>query len=70
VKNVQMSNFMEIRPVGAELFLEDGQTDIMKLICPFRNFENALKMNTVYYNCAFLFSLMMRYANHIKRRAD
>jgi len=26
-KNTQMSNFMKIRPVGAELFHRDGQTD-------------------------------------------
>jgi hypothetical protein len=32
---------MKIRPVGAELFYADGQTDITKLIVAFRNFENA-----------------------------
>jgi len=32
----------------------DRQTDITKLICAFRNFENAPNMNTVYYNCAFI----------------
>jgi hypothetical protein len=26
-KNIQMANFMKIRPVGAELFYVDGQTD-------------------------------------------
>jgi len=26
-KNTQISNFMEVRSVGAELFLEDGWTD-------------------------------------------
>ena len=26
-KNTQISNFMKIRPVGAELFDADGQTD-------------------------------------------
>jgi hypothetical protein len=26
-KNIQISNFMQIRPVGAELFHADGQTD-------------------------------------------
>jgi hypothetical protein len=26
-KKIQISIFLEIRPVGAELFLEDGQTD-------------------------------------------
>ena len=33
---------MKIRPVGAELFDADGQTD-MKLIVAFRNFANAPK---------------------------
>jgi hypothetical protein len=39
-KNTQISNFMKIRPVGAELFQADGQTDrqtdITKLIVAFR----------------------------------
>jgi hypothetical protein len=30
-KNCQISNFMKIRPVGAELFHADGRTDITKL---------------------------------------
>jgi hypothetical protein len=33
-----MSNFMEFRPVGAELFM---RTDISKLMVAFRNFQNA-----------------------------
>jgi hypothetical protein len=32
---------MKIRPVGAELFHADGQTDMTKLIVAFRNFVNA-----------------------------
>ena len=32
---------MEITLVGAELFHEDGQADIMKLIVIFCNFANA-----------------------------
>ena len=36
-----MWNFMKIRPVGAELFRVDGQTDITKLIVAVRNFANA-----------------------------
>jgi len=35
-KNIQISNFMKIRPVGAELLLAewqtDGRTDMMKVI--------------------------------------
>jgi hypothetical protein len=34
---------MKIRPVGAELFHADGQTDTTKLIFAFRNFANAPK---------------------------
>jgi hypothetical protein len=34
---------MKICPVGAELFLADGQTDTSKLVTAFRNFANAPK---------------------------
>jgi hypothetical protein len=36
-----MSNFMKLRPEGAELFDAVKQTDITKLMAAFRNFENA-----------------------------
>ena len=36
-KNTRMSNFMKIRPGGAELFHVDGQTDVTKLIVALRN---------------------------------
>jgi len=42
-KNTQISNFMKIRPVGAELFHADGQTDMTEPIVAFRNFANASK---------------------------
>jgi hypothetical protein len=42
-KNTQTSNFMKIRPVGAELSRADGQTDMKKLTVAFRNFANAPK---------------------------
>jgi hypothetical protein len=38
-----MSNFTQIRPVGAELFHAHGQTNMTKLIVAFRNFANAPK---------------------------
>jgi len=41
--NTEISNFMKLRPVRAELFHADGQTDITKLIVVFRNFANAPK---------------------------
>ena len=46
-QNNQISNFMNIRPVGDELFHADRRmdrhTDMAKLIDPFRNFANAHK---------------------------
>jgi len=42
-KNCQMSDFMKIRPVRAELFHADGRTDTTKLIVAFRNLVNAPK---------------------------
>ena len=36
-KNTQVSNFMKIRPLGAELF----HSDMTKLIVAFSNFANA-----------------------------
>ena len=34
-KNMQISYFMKIRPVGAELFHADGRTDTARLIIAF-----------------------------------
>jgi hypothetical protein len=45
-KNTQLSSFMKIRPVGAELFHADGQTDrqtMTKLTDAFRSFFYASK---------------------------
>ena len=42
-KKSQISGFIKIRPVGAELFHADRQTDMTKLIVAFRNFANAPK---------------------------
>ena len=44
-KHTRISNFIKIRPVGAELFHADGQTErqTTKLIVAFRNFVNAPK---------------------------
>jgi len=36
-----ISNFIKIRPVGAELFRADRQTDMTKLTVAFRNYKNA-----------------------------
>jgi len=40
-KNPQISTTLNIRPMGAELFHADGQTDMTKLVVAFRNFANA-----------------------------
>ena len=45
-KNIQISNFMKIRPVGAELFDAGGRTDTTKLIVAFRNCANATKKSS------------------------
>jgi hypothetical protein len=44
------ANFLTIQPMGAELFHEDEQTDILKLTVAFCNFVNAPKKGTHYYN--------------------
>jgi hypothetical protein len=42
-KNIQISNFMKIRPVGAELFHAVRRTDTTQLTVAFRNIANATK---------------------------
>ena len=46
-KKISLSNFIKIRPVGAELFHAGGQTDrqtdMTKVIVDFRNFANERK---------------------------
>jgi len=62
-KNTQISNFMKIRPVGAELFHADGRKDrqktrrthMTKLTVAFRNFANAPKRNALYWDPDNLF---------------
>ena len=41
---------MKIRPVGAESFQADGQTDMTKLKAAFRNFLNAPKYTADYFS--------------------
>jgi hypothetical protein len=36
-------NYTEIRPLGAELYPAEGQTDVTELIVGFSNFANAPK---------------------------
>ena len=49
-KVFRISNFMEIRPVAAELFYADRQPDMTKLMVTFRNFANAPK-NAIRRHC-------------------
>ena len=42
-KNTQISNFMKIRPVGAELFHADRWADMAKLTVAKSNLANAPK---------------------------
>jgi hypothetical protein len=53
-KNTQISNFMKIHPLGAELFHADGQTEMTKLIVAFRDFANAPKKRQSYTNTVCL----------------
>jgi hypothetical protein len=58
-KNTQISNFMKIRPVGAEWFHADGQAhrqaDTTKLTVIFLNSANAPKKSTVSKTCCVSF---------------
>jgi hypothetical protein len=42
-KNIEMRNFMKIRPVAAEFFHADGQTDMTKLTVACRIFVSPSK---------------------------
>jgi hypothetical protein len=42
-KHAQISNFMKILPVGAELFQSDERTDMTRLIAAFRYISNGHK---------------------------
>jgi hypothetical protein len=54
-KKAQISSFVKIRPMGAELFHTDGRMNTTKLIVAFRNFANAPEKSfftfTVYFHC-------------------
>jgi hypothetical protein len=49
-ENAQISNFMKIRPVGAELFRADGRTDMANLILAFRKiFVQSSKWHVMHF---------------------
>ena len=47
-KETQISYFIKIRPMGAELFHDDGQTDTMKLTAVFRKLLRCLMKQKKY----------------------
>ena len=64
-KNIQISNFIKICLVGAELFHTDGQTDMTKQIAAFGNSANAPK------NYSFqLWNLLEHFALRIHPRTS
>jgi len=50
-KNTKISDFMKIRPVGAELFYADRRTDMTKRIVVVRKFANAPKTRRFVNRC-------------------
>jgi hypothetical protein len=50
---------MKIRPVGAELFHADGQTDTTQLIVAFRNFANSPKSSAFCPHSVYAFSMIL-----------
>ena len=63
MKNIQISNFMKMLPVGAELFHADGRTEVAKLIVTFRNFTNALNNESGAFNTTFGSTVMFLLAS-------
>jgi len=58
-KHNQISNFINIRPMGAELFRADtrahGWTNMTKLIVAICNFANARKKSKLFRSCMWAF---------------
>jgi hypothetical protein len=59
-RKILKSNFMKIRPVGAELLHADRRTDMTKLIVAFRNFVNARIHVRVLMIKHFLFIVLLK----------
>ena len=61
-KNTQVSNFMKIHPMGAQLFHADGQvdkeTDIMKLTVAFRQYFSKAPNNCSLWKCSGKFHIL------------
>ena len=54
-KNTQISCFMKILSLGAELFHADGRTDMTKVIFAFCNIANAPKITSTSLVCTKIF---------------
>jgi hypothetical protein len=63
-KNHQILSFTKIRPEVAELYHANGQTDMIKLVVPLRNFEKAPKNDTKQNSLFWRSSLLLRRCNH------
>jgi hypothetical protein len=59
-KNTQISNFIQMRPVGADLFRADRRTDMTKLLFGFRIFANGPKNLTFCTHSVFVFCMDLR----------
>ena len=57
-KNSQISNFMKIRLVGAEVFHVDRRTDMTKVIFAFHNYANAYKKDRMLKKTCIIFRCM------------
>jgi hypothetical protein len=52
--NIQMLNFIKIRPVEADLFHAEGRTDLMKQVVAFHCFTKAPKQEQIQLYCKYL----------------
>ena len=63
LRDTQISDFMKVRPVGAELFHVDGWEDMTKPIATFRNLLNAARRSTSTlcpHSCICVFCVHLR----------
>jgi hypothetical protein len=69
-KNTQISNFMESRPEGADLFHTDGWTDVTKVTVAFRIFANAPKnqsVNVVWGKTALYSEILAKHLDRVHK---
>jgi hypothetical protein len=68
--NIKIQNFTKILPVGAELFLAERRTDMMKSVA-FRSFANAPKMMRLFDagSCSLYNQLILIFAAFVQPEA-